>query len=141
LGLILGLDVGSKRVGTALADEISPIAQPFRTYERANYVAERAIITLIKERKIACVVIGLPLAADGSRTKACDAVENFGRRLLKRIDFKLIYIDEYLSSEEAKQRLNRKIGSANRGVIDSAAACIILQNYLDNRDSKQHSDI
>jgi putative Holliday junction resolvase len=132
MSLILGIDVGTKRVGTALADEQSPIAQPFRTFDRAKYKAEQAIIDLITARNIKTVVVGLPLSADGSKNPSCERVENFCRRLLKRVNFQLAYVDEYLSSEEAKQRLNRRIGRTNRGVIDSAAACIILQNYLDN---------
>ena len=141
LGLILGIDVGSKRVGTALADEKSPIANPFRTFDRAKYKAEQAIIELIEQRDIKSVVVGLPLSADGTKNPACSTVENFCRRLLKRVNFELTYVDEYLSSEDAKQRLNRRVGRANRGVIDSAAACIILQNYLDSVRSKQHSEL
>ena len=141
MGIILGIDVGSKRVGTALADEKSPVAHPFRTFERAKYKAEQAIIGLIEQRDIKTVVVGLPLGADGSKNPACEAVENFCRRLLKRVNFELAYVDEYLSSDEAKQRLNKRIGRTNRGVIDSAAACIILQNYLDSVRSKQHSGL
>lgn len=134
---ILALDVGDKRVGTAIVDSSTKRAIPFRTFTRAKYTAEQAIIETISQKEINLLVVGLPLDAQLRPTTQAEKIQNFCRRLLKRIDIKLIYVDEILSSEEAKERLKlsskKKAMTARKsGAIDSMSAAVILQRYLDN---------
>jgi putative Holliday junction resolvase len=92
---------------------------------------------LIKERNIELIVVGLPLNEDGSRNEQCSHVENFCRRLRKRVDIRLEFFDEYLSSMEAEEMIGgsrAKLREAReQGLIDSMAAAIILKNYLESR--------
>lgn len=135
---IVGLDIGSKRIGVALSDEGGVLAFPHAVYERIAGAGERAVIELVKSLKAEIVVAGLPLDEDGRRTAQCDKVEDLCRRLARRLSrVKFVLVDEYGSSREAEQRLMeggrsaRGIASA-KGVIDASAAAIILQTYLDS---------
>ena len=103
--MILSLDVGDRRVGTALSDNDEKFAYPHEGYERAGGRAEKEILHLIKDRQISVVVVGLPLGEHDERNEQCLKVEQFSRRIAKRAAVKLIFVDEYGSTEEAKERL------------------------------------
>ena len=131
---ILGLDVGDKRVGVAISDDDRNNAKPLATYNRANYQAEKQLIDIITQYAIDTIVVGLPLSEDNKPTEQSEKIQNFCRRLQRRVKINIIYIDEYMSSFFAKQRLGIT-GSADRktrkaGEIDANAAAIILQDYL-----------
>lgn len=129
---ILGLDVGDVRVGTALSDEHGTFAFPHKVLRRARGEAEAQLIQLIAEHGISTVVVGIPLTADGGATPQSAKVENFCRRLQRRTNIEVVYIDEYLSSQAAADRL-AEAGKARHDIeeIDAQAAAIILQEYLD----------
>ena len=132
---IIGLDVGDKRVGTALSDAEGRLATPHQTFERAGGRAERAIVALANEHHVRTLVVGMPYGADGSKNPQCDRVEQFCRRLQRRMRCDIIYVDEYLSSVEAEERLNQSGGkrrSRLSGEIDAASATLLLQEYLDS---------
>ena len=131
---IIGLDVGNKRVGVALADTEVKIASPHATFLRAKYAAEKQILDMIDQFSIMTVIVGLPLSEQGEETKQSEAIRKFIRRLSNRSSANFIYIDEYGTSLSAKQGLGIK-GQAHRaqridGKIDALAACEILQLYL-----------
>ena len=137
-GVILALDVGKKRVGCAVSDDRQSLSLPLTTYDRTRGQAEREIIDLIKDKSVKLLVVGLPLTDDGQKTSECDEIERFSRRIARRTDIEVIYIDEQLTSVEAKQRL-KEAGKAEKnarekGMIDALAASIILQAYLDSLD-------
>ena len=140
--IILGLDVGDVRVGVALSDLSALIASPFATYDRAQGRAEKAILELCQNRNVSIIVVGLPLNDDNSKNEQCLKVENFCRRLLKRVALEIHYVDEYASSVDAEERLAVSRGRKNgrgraKGELDAAAAAIILQTFL---DQKKHLD-
>ena len=120
----------------AFGDTETRIATPYRTLERAKGKAEAEILKLIEGRTIETVVAGLPLDEDGGRTTQCDKIENFCRRLVRRVQVQLIFVDEHLSSATAEQQLisggASKKSSRQKGVLDTLAAAIILQSYLDS---------
>lgn len=132
---LIALDVGDVRVGVALSDERHLTATPYNVYKRGNSEAEKAILKLISEEAVDTVIVGLPLSVKGEETAQSRKVRKFCERLKKRADIKVVFEDEYLSSEEAKQRLSSKERKALRehkkGMLDSIAASIILQQYLD----------
>ena len=126
---IIGVDVGTVRVGVATADPTVRIPFPVAIWPRAQYEAEKNILKLIEERKANLIVVGLPLDEDGNRTDICENIEAFVRRLAKRTPVKIVYIDEAFSSVEASEKLSQAASSAQR--VDAAAACLILQRYFD----------
>lgn len=131
----LGIDYGTKRIGLAGGDELA-IATPLPAV-LAEDPDERdaAIGEVIRARKIDEIVIGLPLNMDGSHGPAADAVEAFGARIASRFGLPVVYVDERLTSSIVEQGMNAKDRRAIRhsGLIDSRAAALILQDYLDQR--------
>lgn len=128
---LLGLDVGDKRVGSALVLKGTSFPVPHACLDRAKGRAETAILQLINERGIKTVVVGLPLSRDGKKNEQCLRVERFCERLLRRADIEIAYVDEHLTSEEARADFAEE-GSArvSRAAIDCRAACLILEGYL-----------
>ncbi len=132
---ILGLDVGTKRVGVAIA-EVGGGAQSVRvlgTFARPQNQAQEKVLELIEEYGVERIVVGLPLGANGQRTDQCDDVERFAKRIEKRTEVPMIFMDEFLSSEQAKEQLGVKNPHSferKKGDIDAVAASIILSEYI-----------
>lgn len=126
---IIGVDVGTVRVGVATADPSVKIPFPTGIWPRAQYEAEKNLLKLIEERKASLIVVGLPLDKDGDRTNICETVEAFVRRLAKRTPVKIVYIDEAFSSVEASEKLSQTGSSGQH--VDAFAACLILQRYFE----------
>lgn len=132
---IIGIDVGTVRVGCAIADPEVRIPFPVATWPRAAYEAERNILKLIEERAATLLVVGLPLDESGQRTDTCEMVEAFVRRIAKRNPIKIVYVDEAFSSIEAEEKMN--MGAKRGAALDAQSACIILQRYFDLNPLKQ----
>lgn len=128
--VVISLDIGTVRVGCAVADDSIRIPFPVAVWPRAKYRAEQEILRLIDERKAELLVAGLPLGPDGERTAICDSIESFVRRLAKRSPIKIVYVDESFSSQEASQRLAQAGGDTSKDV-DALAACLILERYFE----------
>ena len=134
---MLGLDVGDARIGVALGDAQTRIASPYRTYERSHGKAEREILRLVETEAIDTLVIGLPLNERGERTAQCIKVESFCRRIARRCNVRLVFVDEHLTTAEAEQQLRDSGSRAKRrsirqkGVLDAISASIILQSFFD----------
>ncbi len=126
---IIGIDVGTVRVGCAIADPQVRIPFPVATWLRAAYEAEKNILRLIEERAATLLVVGLPLDESGQRTDTCEMVEAFVRRIAKRNPIKIVYVDEAFSSIEAEEKMN--MGAKRGAALDAQSACIILQRYFD----------
>ena len=136
MAILLALDVGEVRVGTATADSTTGIAFSGETFLRAEGEAEREILRIITEKEVKTMVVGLPLGPDGTKNKQCSNIENFCRRIKRRIKVEIVYSDEYLSSQEADEILGTRKGSRKTGKRDAVAAALILQGYLDSLKAK-----
>lgn len=132
---ILGLDVGDKRVGIAICDPGTGVISSLQTLSRAQGRAEKAIIKLVQEYGVEKLVAGLPLAANGAITPQAERVQSFCRRLGKRIQAEIIFVDEFGTSKEAEERLraSSKRAKVEKGMVDALSATIILQLYLDSK--------
>ncbi len=133
MGRTLALDVGTKRTGAAISDELGITAQPLGVRERTGYKSDLAwVISLMKEYDIARIVIGLPLNMDGSRGERAIACEKIAEKLGKDVQAEILLWDERMTTMEAE----RTLISANvsrkkrRKVIDQLAAQIILSSWL-----------
>lgn len=129
MGAVLAIDVGSKRVGIAIMDPALGLALPIGTFSRTGGVAEKEILKLIGERGVSDVVVGLPLNDDGSLGAFASQVKQFSKRIVRRSGVKCHFIDEYSSSEEAKEILGANVGHRTQGRIDAMAATLILNAY------------
>ncbi len=120
---ILGIDYGSKRVGLAVSDETHTIARELTILSPKDFWDQ--IEELIKKEEISRIIIGLPLNMSGEQTETTRNVQEFADKLEAQLNLPVEYMDERLSSVMAEHLPG---GKKN---IDSLAAQIILQNYLD----------
>ena len=126
---LLGLDVGAARIGVALADMGVRIAVPYDYIEvDGNEVA--AVAELVIKNDIDTIVIGYPRNQSGEPTQQTAYVEAFAKTL-DDIDARIVFQDESLTSVMAEQRLAAHRKTYSKGDIDSEAAAIILQDYLE----------
>lgn len=137
MGRLLSLDVGDVRVGVGISDESLSLATPIGTFLRAQGRAEREVLTLIVTHRIERVIVGLPLNDDDSPSAQAEKIQRFVERLKRRSSVPFEFVDEYGSSEDAIELLRssgreRELKS-NKGIIDSTAAALFLQRYLDGK--------
>ncbi len=133
---ILGLDVGERRIGVALSDELGWTAQGLTVIERRNVAEDvRRLVALVREHSCGQVVVGLPRRTDGRIGPEAEAVQAFGRRLAQAAGVPIVYWDERFSTAQAEHTLLQAGVSRarRRQVIDQVAASVILQAYLDRR--------
>lgn len=131
---IIGLDIGTVRIGIATSDILGIIASSYEVYNRRNmYLDTRYMVTLKDKLDADTFVIGLPLKLDGSEGDSVKMVKDFAEELSKLTDAKIVFQDERLSTVSAERILleSNMRREKRKGVIDQVAATIILQNYLD----------
>ena len=128
----LGIDVGTVRVGIARSDPEGLLAVPVSTAQRADALAE--IVELVDEFGILEVVVGLPVSLSGGHTASTDDASSFARDLAHALEIPVRMIDERLSTVQASASLHAsgRNQKKQRGVIDQAAAVILLQHALDS---------
>jgi len=132
---IIGLDHGSRRIGIAIGDTETGMAFARPALRRRNLDHDLALVGgLCTTEGAGLVVIGLPLNMDGSEGGQAAAARAFGEGLAG-IGVTVAYEDERLSSWQAAEELSTGGRQADRGSgeLDSAAARVILQQYLDAR--------
>lgn len=130
---ILGIDYGDARVGVAVSDALGFMAQGIRTIKNAGrkkLIGELAQI--IEEYRPEKIVIGLPKNMDGSEGFRVDATHEFAKSLEGVYGGEIVFWDERLSSAGAARFLNETNtrGKKRKEVLDTVAACIILDGYL-----------
>ena len=133
---ILGLDVGSKRIGLALSDELLLTAQGLQSLERKDLEADlKAIADLITANGVVEVVAGLPLNMNGTESKQTKEVREFIVDLTEAVSVPVKAWDERLTSVQAERAmLEADLSRAKRRKLsDKVAAQLILQSYLDAR--------
>ena len=143
MGRLLSLDIGDKRVGVAVCDETQTLARPLLTVKRASKQADFArIAALCREHAIEKVIVGLPRTLRGEEGPQAQRVRRYAAELQLALNLPIDFWDERFSSVEAEERLaaaSRKRARSLHpatGVIDAAAAAIILQEYLDAASGK-----
>lgn len=130
----LGLDVGDKRIGIAISDQLGLTAAGLDTLHRTNSQEDvRKIFEMAKRHGAVEIIIGLPSNMDGSLGEQAQKVQSLGKKLARATGLPIIYEDERLSTFTAIQTLTVlgvKTGH-NRDLVDKQAAALILQKYLD----------
>ncbi len=135
--MVLGVDFGKKRTGTAYMDMEIKIPFPCKLIEESNArKVKMALINIIEEKKIDTVVFGLPLSDDGKESEWCFEIRRFADFLLKSVKVEIIFIDEYGTSKDAEYILRGKKKSVKKKSNDLIAATLILENYLNYLEVK-----
>jgi putative Holliday junction resolvase len=139
-GRVLGVDVGTVRVGVALSDATGTLASPLETLARAKDESDLdRLAALVVEHEVTEVVVGEPRHLSGASGASARDAENYAQALAGRTgDVPVLLVDERLSTVSAASNLRAsgRTSREQRSVIDQAAAVVILQSYLDARRSR-----
>ena len=131
---LIGLDLGSKRIGVSICDEKQLIATPFKTINRKSsqeFIDE--LKTIINENDIKGIIIGNPLNMDGSSGKSAQSVKDTSNNIEKSFDIPICLWDERLSTVGAfnlSSQLDVNVSKREKK-IDENAAAFILQGAID----------
>ena len=133
-GTVIGFDFGMKRIGVAVGETGTGIANPLLAIEEAaNERRWLAIDRIVKEWSPVAFVVGEPRHADGSEHPVAKLAAKFARRLAARYGLAVALVDETLTSASAEADLRAMRGGRGRKAdVDALAAAMILQSYLDH---------
>lgn len=132
---IMALDVGESTLGIALSDPLGLTAQPLTTIRRVGPRKDlKALSELINRHEVDKIVVGLPLRLQGDAGPAAMETMSFVQRLEKSLVVPIVTWDERLTTVQAERALLEADVSRRRRkqIIDSVAAALILQSYLDS---------
>ena len=131
---LIGLDLGSKRIGVSICDEKQLIATPLKTIKRAsNDALINELKTIIDENNIKGIIIGNPLNMDGSSGRSAQSVKDTTENIEKNLNIPICLWDERLSTVGAfnlSSQLDINVSKREKK-IDENAAAFILQGALD----------
>jgi putative Holliday junction resolvase len=131
---LMGLDVGDVRIGVALSDPLHITAQPFLVLKRSS--TEQAIgriAEIVREKNVEKIVVGIPLARDGTHGPMARRILEFVDELRGKTSVPIVSWDERYSTHQANRALLE--GNVRRRkrkeTVDKTAAALILQSFLD----------
>jgi len=127
---LLGLDVGERRIGVAIGDDIGRLASPLTTLAVDGTELVR-LQRLIFEHGVTDFVVGLPRNMSGEETAQTRAVKDFVTRRLNGFELPTQYQDESLTSVKAEHELEQRKKPFAKGDVDALAATYILQDYME----------
>jgi len=131
---LIGLDLGSKKIGVSICDERQSIATPFKTINKTNtndLIEDLKVI--ISENNIKGIIIGNPINMDGSMGRSAQSVNDVANNISKSINIPVILWDERLSTVGAFNLSSQLDVNVSKRVknIDQNAAAFILQGAID----------
>jgi putative Holliday junction resolvase len=135
---LLALDVGSKRIGVAVADPTGSFALPVTVIERTNLKADLERITsLAREYNADEMVVGDPVTLAGQRGPAAEKIDRFVEQLSRVFSGAIHRVDERMTTAQAtKSLIAADVSRAKRkNVVDKMAAALILETFLARRRS------
>lgn len=134
---VLGIDLGSKRIGVAVSDRSGTIASPLSVISRgaSQRLDHEEIARLVSAEEAEAVVVGLPLNMDGSEGSAALAARKEVERMTTVLSVPVYLHDERRSTVQADQSMSQRNMNAidRRAVVDKVAAAFILQSWLDSQ--------
>ncbi len=132
-GRRVALDVGGRRIGLAVSDELGMVASPVRTVDIKRERLE-GLIQAINQYEPVEIIIGMPTGMSGYEGPQANETRAFAGRLAEHIDVPITYWDERLTTFAADQALTESGYRTKRRkeMVDAVAASLILQSYLDS---------
>lgn len=132
---ILALDIGEKRIGVARANSVALIAEPLITLPNNDSFFDE-LNNLIKKHDVFLLVIGIPKNLNDNPTSQTAYTHDFAEKIKAKVTTELAYQNEALSSLAAKDRLSRRGRNFDKAEVDSVAAAVILDNYIESNMSR-----
>lgn len=136
---IMSLDVGTKRIGIAVSDELGITANGLQTLKRTDNKSDiKKLKNLCSELNVEKVIVGIPYNTDGQISKNGQVIKNFSEKLRKELSLPVDYINEAFTTMDAQQYLLEANMSRKKRkkVIDKLSAVIMLQEYLEQQRDK-----
>ena len=134
-GRVLALDLGKRRIGLALSDELGITAQGLETLERSNIREDLArLAQLALDKNVALILMGNPLHMSGHAGRQSEYTRDFAQRLQTVTGLPVEFRDERLTTVEAERVLRQSGISIQKRAkaVDRLAAVILLESYLDS---------
>jgi putative Holliday junction resolvase len=135
--VVLGVDLGAKRIGLAVSDAEGRVAFPAGVLESRGPAQDvAALARIVRERGAGCVVVGLPIHMSGRRGPEAEAAVRFARALAQEAGVPVETLDERWTSREAERALaemGRTGKRRARGEVDELAATLLLRSFLERR--------
>lgn len=138
---VLGIDLGTRRIGVAVSDPTGTLASPHSVVERSGDPGgdRQRLAALVSELEVELVVVGLPLSMSGAVGPAAEAAQADAAALAELVNVEVVLYDERLTTVSADRALRaaqghdrgRARGRDRRRAIDPAAAAVMLQSWLD----------
>ncbi len=133
---ILGIDYGSRRVGLSISDPLRIVATSYGALENNRHLIER-IREVAEKEDVEFLVVGMPLTLRGGKGHKAEEVQDFIERLKRAVNREIVTWDERFTTSLAQQTMlamGTKQSERRRkeGRVDSMAAAIMLQGFLDN---------
>ncbi|MPZ13935.1 MAG: Holliday junction resolvase RuvX [Chloroflexi bacterium] len=139
MGRVVALDVGTKRIGVAVSDELRILATPTGAIRRHSYNKDAAAIAqIVRETQAERIVVGLPIGLSGGLTEQTRKTQRFAEMLASRVLVPVELWDERLTTWSALKTLSLE-DRGRPGRRDAVAAAFILQGYLDHRRASSRS--
>lgn len=138
----LGLDIGDKRIGVAISDELNITAQGLNTIKRKNVTEDIINISkIINSKDIEAIIVGIPYRTDSEngriKSEQGKKIQGFIRELGKQIHIPIIYYDERFTTKESERVLRaaklKSRKSKYKEIKDKISAQLILQAFLDKK--------
>ncbi len=135
----MALDFGERRIGVAISDPSGTLAQPLETLSRrgSSDAALKRIAHLVAEYEVEWIVVGLPLLLDGTSGSQAERARRFGSEVAHRTGVSVEYLDERLTSAEARRALSAAGVPARKqkGRVDPVAAALLLSTFLERKSA------
>lgn len=139
-GRVLALDVGKKRIGLAISDELGITAQGLETLERTRIRDDlERLKQIAADGNVCMLLVGRPLHMSGSESRQGLYTKEFADRIGRHLNLPVVHWDERLTSVEAERAL-RESGAtleARKKAVDRIAAVLLLQSYLAYRGEEE----
>lgn len=134
----IGFDFGTKRIGSAVGQEITQTASPLITFRALKGVPQwQEVKKLIESWQPKYLLVGVPTCIDNSPLHTTKKAKKFAAELELRFNLPVYLVDERLTTIEVRQRLFDSGGyrKLQRSNIDCLAACLIVEQWLSNKDN------
>ncbi len=129
---VLAFDYGTKNIGAAVGQSLTSSAQPAGIFKAKDGIPHWPdLVKLVNEWQVKEIVVGLPINMDGTESEMSIRAKKFGNRMHGRTGVKVSFIDERLSTREAKAIAEEQghRGNYRQAPIDEIAACLILEQW------------
>ncbi len=143
MGPILGVDLGSKRIGLAISDSGASIAFPAGNLESRGRAQDiKTLTAMIRERGVSRVVVGLPIHLTGRASSGSEAARKFADELARTTGLPVDLLDERWTTRAADLSLDesKRGRKQRRQAVDSVAATLLLRTYLERRTHSPQED-